>query len=155
QVEDDRHGILEPVGDLLRVVEAARDDEVDTRGDGAGYGTRTQDRRAVAVGLGIRPVVELAFAPARCKAAHVRPLGVRTLEILVGDVAFLVPVVLLGDAEVDERPVPDVGKAHFGGNLTLRIGQTGGTSRFHQTPAYWSVSRTGVRRARTGLTRAE
>src|SRR5207244_10356589 len=112
-------------------------------------------RRAVAVGLRIGPIVELTLAPAGGEPTHVRALRVRALDVLVGDVALLVPVVLLGDAEVDERPVPDVGKAHFGGNLTLRIGQTGGTSRFHQTPAYWSVSRTGVRRARTGLTRAE
>src|SRR5262249_27349929 len=74
--------------------------------------------------LRIGPVVELALAPARCQAAHVRSLRVAALEVLVRDVAVLVPVLLLGDAEVDEGLVPDVGEAHCGRNVTPGTGLT-------------------------------
>src|SRR5919201_3767898 len=83
----------------------------------------TQHGGAIAFGLGIRPVVELALPAPRRQPPHVRPLGVRPLEVLVGDVALLVPVVLLRDAEVDERPVPDVRKAHLAADVTPRRGR--------------------------------
>src|SRR5439155_19130751 len=69
--------------------------------------------------LGIGPVVELLApaAPVR-QAAHVRTLLVRTLRLLVGDVAVLVPVLLLGDAEVHEGAVPDVGEGHGCADVT-------------------------------------
>ena len=124
QVEDDRHPLLEAVGDLLCVVEASRQHEVDADRAGtrdaldpaqpARLGGRPEDARPrVRRRLRIRPVVELlaAAAPVR-EAAHVRALGVRTLELLVGDVPVLVPVLLLGDAEVDEGAVPDVCEGH-------------------------------------------
>src|SRR2546421_303736 len=58
-------------------------------------------------------VGDAAGAAARRDPAHVRALRIRPLEVLVGDVAVLVPVlVLLGDAEVDERAVPDVAQPH-------------------------------------------
>ena len=65
-------------------------------------GGRARGRR---VGLGLRPVVEVLPAPARRQPADVRPLAVALLEALLGGVAVLVlpVVVLLGDAEVDER----------------------------------------------------
>ena len=68
--------------------------------------------------LRIGPVVEVPLAPPRRESADVRPLGIGPLKLLVGDVAVLVPVVLLGDAEVDERPVPDIGEAHLARNVT-------------------------------------
>src|SRR5438874_7075516 len=124
QVEDDRDRLLELVGDLLRVVEAARDDEMDARRarprqrlDDGSSALGAEDSRArgrARLGrLGIGPVVEVAAVrPARCESAHVRPLGVAALELLVRQVAVLVPVLLLGDAEVDEGLVPDVPEAH-------------------------------------------
>src|SRR5437588_966185 len=118
EVEDNRDPVLELVRDLLGVVEASRQDEVDADGawaavDAAQPGCGTQDGGAVVrLGVGIGPVVEIAPA-ARCEPAHVRPLGVGPLELLVREVALLVPLlVLFGDPEVDEGPVPDVGKAH-------------------------------------------
>src|SRR5438046_79193 len=83
---------------------------------------RPQHLGAVGSRLRIGPVVELAVAPARRQAADVRALGVAALKILVGDVAVLVPVLLLGDAEVDEGLVPDVGEAHCGRNVTPGTG---------------------------------
>src|SRR5207244_5764021 len=74
---------------------------------------RAQHRRAVVrLRVGVGPVVEVPPPPGR-EPAYVRPLGVRALELLVREVALLVPLlVLLGDPEVDERAVPDVGEAH-------------------------------------------
>ena len=82
---------------------------------------RPENRRACAWrGLGLCPVLELGPPTARREPAHVRALAIRALELLVRDVAVLVPVfVLLGDAEVDEGSVPDVCEAHSGGMLTL------------------------------------
>src|SRR5204862_2792368 len=85
---------------------------------------RPQHLGAVGSRLRIGPVVELAVAPARRQAADVRALGVAALEVLVGDVALLVPVLLLGDAEVDEGLVPDVGEAHGARNVTRGTGLT-------------------------------
>ena len=116
QVEDDGDRVLELVRDLLCIVETARDDEMHTHGRRPGKcgdaRPLAHHRRAFAVGLGIGPVVELALAPARSEPAHIRAFRVRPLDVLVGDVALLVPVVLFGDAKVDERPVPDVREAH-------------------------------------------
>src|SRR5262249_60248890 len=71
------------------------------------------------VGVGIRPVVELAPAAARRQPADVRTLAVSPFELLFGHVAVLIPlVVLFGDAEIDESSVPDVGEPHFQGILT-------------------------------------
>src|SRR5712691_8502885 len=102
EIEDDGNGVLELVRDLLRVVEASRDDQVHADGHRPRYGTgtRPQGSGAVApVGLGIRPVVELALAPPGREPADVRPLRVAALEVVVGDVALLIPIVFLGDAE--------------------------------------------------------
>src|SRR6266540_2428085 len=51
---------------------------------------------------GIGPVVELLLAPPGREPADVGALRVGALELLLGHVAVLVPVVLLGDPEVDE-----------------------------------------------------
>src|SRR3954469_9768149 len=72
-------------------------------------------RRRLRGRLRLGPVVELlAAAAAGLEAAHVRALCIGALELLVRRVAVLIPlvVVLLGDAEVDERSAPDVCKAH-------------------------------------------
>src|SRR5262249_4861937 len=105
--------------------------------------------------LWIGPVVELALATSRCESTDVRTLGVRALEILVRDVALFVPVVLLGDAEVDERPVPDVRKPHRAPNVTPRTGliRRGRTSppprRQRDSPcSFPSTARAGRGRAR-------
>src|SRR5438128_943613 len=69
---------------------------------------------ALLVGVGIGPVVEFLASAAWRQPADVRALAVRALELLLGDITVLVPlVVLLGDPEVDERAVPDVSKGHF------------------------------------------
>src|SRR3972149_2838511 len=98
EVEDDRNRALELVGNLLRVVEAARHDEVELARCRLGGGR----------------VVNLARA-ARCEPAHVRALArvVAPLQLLVRGEPVLVPVLfLLGDAEVDEGAIPDVREAH-------------------------------------------
>src|SRR3954471_11559237 len=125
QVEDDGDRLLELVRDLLRVVEAARHDQVDARG--ARRRQRLDDRPAPLLRrphhggargrdglgrLGIGPVVELPASLPRSEPADVRPLRVGALQLLVREVAVLVPVLLLGDAEVDESFVPDVAEAH-------------------------------------------
>src|SRR5581483_9788211 len=67
------------------------------------------------VRLGHGPVVVVVVAAAGGQPAHVRSrtLDVRLLELLLGQVP-VVPavVVLLGDAEIDERPVPEIAEAH-------------------------------------------
>src|SRR5204863_1676346 len=83
---------------------------------------RPQHLGAVGSRLRVGPVVELPVAPPRRQAADVRALGVAALNVLVRDVAVLVPVLLLGDAEVDEGLVPDVGEAHCGRNVTPGTG---------------------------------
>ena len=76
------------------------------------------DEVATAVGAGfdalavVRPAVRLA--PPR-QPAHVLPGragAVLALELLLRLEAVLVPLLILGDAEVDERAVPDVREAH-------------------------------------------
>src|SRR4029078_13688227 len=127
EVENHRDALLVLVGDLLRVVEAARQHEVHL--DAVRVGSRldpsdalrrlTDARLALADGRGtrrrrgrfrLRPVVEVLPAPTRRAAPDVRPLAGALLEALLGGVPVLVvPVVLLlGDAEVDEGPVPEV-----------------------------------------------
>ena len=87
------------------------------RGSGAGRRTLV---RAVAAGSGsVQSSNSSRRAPPRSEPADVRPLGVGALELLVGEVAVLVPLLLLGDAEVDEGLVPDVGEAHASG-MVLR-----------------------------------
>jgi hypothetical protein len=64
------------------------------------------------------PVLEFRAPAPRSQPAHVRALavGIGALEILLGGVGFLVPVlVLLDDAEVDERAAPDVSDSHGAG----------------------------------------
>ena len=65
------------------------------------------------------PVLELLAAlPARREPAHVRAVAsvVRPLELLLGGVRLLVPVlVLFDDAEVDEGAAPDLSYTHDGG----------------------------------------
>src|SRR6266540_7056873 len=124
QIQNDRDRLLELVRDLLRVVEAARDDQVDAHRGRSGYGRDPgpQHRGAIGARLRVGPVVELAIAAAWGQPPDVRPLRVAALEVLVGDVAVLVPVLLLGDAEVDEGLVPHVRKAHFARNVTRHTG---------------------------------
>src|SRR4029077_20005757 len=118
-VEDHRNAVLEPVGDLLCVVEAAREDQVDSGRAGALYGlqvarsarraARAEDARPLRVWLGVRPVVVVVLTRPPCRqSAHVWllvPVG----ELVLGEIAVLVPVLFLGDAEVDEGTGPDVG----------------------------------------------
>src|SRR5262249_25056572 len=88
----------------------------------AGRSLGARDRRLDSHVLRIGPVVVLFPAPPR-KPPHVGAIVVRALELLVGDVAVLVPVVvLLGDAEVDERTAPEVSKAHGARNRISRGG---------------------------------
>jgi len=117
QVQDDRDVVLELVGDLLGVVERLGDDEVHPHAAVAPAGRRA----APADGPEVRPggrlvvgedVVELVAAAARAQPADVRPVGVGALQLLVGEVAVLVPIVFLGDPEIDEGLVPDVCEAH-------------------------------------------
>src|SRR5437763_11744915 len=136
QVEDHRDRILEAVGDVLRVLEALRQHEVHlhrrnrlnnaVRPPRAASGRR-QPRR-ILLGLGIGPVVEvLLLAPARRQPTDVRALAVRALDVLLSEVAVLVPfVLLLGDPEVDEGPGPNVGKAHIGANVISGTGSSPG-----------------------------
>src|SRR5205814_305502 len=70
----------------------------------------------------VGPVVELAFTSPRGEAADVRALLVGPLELLLGCVV-VVPVVLFGNAEVDERPAPEVRKSHCENDFTRRRGR--------------------------------
>src|SRR5205823_9732596 len=73
---------------------------------------RVPDEIGLQSRVGVRPVVVL-LPVAAWQPTDVRAVAVRALELLVGDVAILVPVlVFLGDAEVHERAIPEVGKAH-------------------------------------------
>src|SRR3990172_9252018 len=78
EVEDDGNRALELVGDLLRVVEAARHDEVELarsrRGQRLDAAQPRTRRRGLRRRLWVRPVVELAVA-ARREPAHVRALA--------------------------------------------------------------------------------
>src|SRR5690606_18592378 len=81
------------------------------------------------VRLRVGPVIELLLAAPRGQSADVRPVAVALLERLLRDVAALVVVVLvlLGDAEVDERAVPEVAEAHVcrdGNSLPGRPGNS-------------------------------
>src|SRR4029079_15396324 len=118
--------------DLLSVVEAPRDHQVHLHGrDGANDAVRLaragsrrrqpRRRRGALLRLGIRPVVEILLPPAaRRQAADVRALAVPAGQTPLGEVAILIPlVVLLGDPEVDEGAVPDVCEAHDWRMLTL------------------------------------
>src|SRR5206468_4167980 len=77
-------------------------------------------------GLRLGPVVEVLLAAARGQAPHVRPLAVALLEALLGGVAVLVfpVVVLLGDAEVDERAGPEISESHLQGILIVEEERT-------------------------------
>src|SRR5439155_8369321 len=82
-------------------------------------GSGTQDARARRrLRLGVRPVVELFTAAAPAQPVDVPLLGIDALQLLVGEVAVLLPLLFLGDAEVDEGPVPDVGESHIARNVT-------------------------------------
>src|SRR5581483_890391 len=75
--------------------------------------------------LRVGPVVVLVAVAPR-QPADVGPVVVGALELLVRDVAVLVPVlVLLGDAEVHERAVPEVGETHGARNGNARGGGGG------------------------------
>src|SRR5580765_4931227 len=122
EVEDHGDAVLVAVGDLLGVVEAARQDQVDPGGAGAlhrlevahaaRFVARAQDARPLPHGLRIGPVVVVVLPRAAGRqAAHVRLL-VSLGELFLGEIAVLVPVLFLGDAEVDEGTSPDVGESH-------------------------------------------
>src|SRR5437764_614651 len=109
----------------LRLVEAARQDERHLRHrrhggrhaldapQAARLRRGAKHARAGARRLRVGPVVELLTAPPpRREPAHVGPLCIGALQVLVREIAVLVPLLLLGDAEVDEGLVPDVGEAH-------------------------------------------
>src|SRR5579862_525652 len=127
EIQDHRNSLLEAVRDLLGVVEAARQHQVnadrvrirhrlDVRA-GLPLCTRGPHARAerLLAGLGLGPVLELLRAAPRCQPADVRPLAIALLERLLGGVELLVSVVLvvlLGNPEVDERAAPEVPQAH-------------------------------------------
>ena len=124
EVDDHRHAVLEAVGDLLGVVEAPRQDEVHLdrrrirhRLDAAQAARRARGGGGFRLRLGVRPVIEVA-STARLQPADVGPLSraVAALEDLVGGVAVVVPVVLLGDAVANERG-SDVCKSHLSRRL--------------------------------------
>src|SRR5262249_35548601 len=85
-------------------------------------GERAHGRGRLRLGLlGLGPVVEVPAIAARLQAPHVRALGIGALELLVRRVAVLIPVVLLvllRDAEVDERPAPNVSNSHGCGDVS-------------------------------------
>src|SRR5205814_6830181 len=109
----------------------------------------------------VRPVVIVAVTSPGCEPAHVRARAVAALELLLGRVAVdvLVPLVLLGDPEVDERAVPDVCESHCARDVTSRTGLIRPESAWRllrrrpASPA-WCPSRArsgrGARRARAG-----
>src|SRR4051794_1831849 len=118
EVEDHRHVVLEPVGDLLGVVERLGDDEVHAHVAVAAATTwhRLQRRRAgrwIVVG---EDVVDLVAAPsARRQPPDARPLAIAILELDLGlgaRVLLLEHVALLGQAEVHERAVPRITERH-------------------------------------------
>src|SRR5436190_10643639 len=114
EVEDDRDRLLELVRDLLRVVEAARQNEVDAHGRPCrlhpSQPGRPNDFRLG--GCVVGPLLELSLAAPRRQPPNVRALAVAPLELVVRRVAVLVPVLFLGDSEVDEGAIPDVCKSH-------------------------------------------
>src|SRR5688572_22887447 len=113
EIQDHRDVLLEAVGDLLRVVEAPRDHEVHPhRAWAVGRAKLRAHRGRRRLLAGVGPVVELLLTPPGGEPADVRPIRVGALQLLLGHEAVLVPVVLLGDPEVDERPVPDVRESH-------------------------------------------
>src|SRR3954469_13427448 len=133
EIEDHGDAVLEPVRNLLSIVEAARQDEVDARRarvadwlegtDTTRLAPRPQDARPLLVGLGIRPVVVGVVDPG---PAGRQPADVGTLvgvgQLVLGEVAVLVPVLFLGDAEVDEGTGPDVGKRHGAADVSAATG---------------------------------
>ena len=66
-------------------------------------------------------VVELVAPATRGQAAHVRALAVAVLELRLGLVGLvtLVGIVVLGEAEVDERAVPGVPEGHVRRNYSF------------------------------------
>src|SRR4029079_10537525 len=74
------------------------------------------------VGLGVGPVVLVVVPrPPGRKAAHVLLL-VSLGELVLRQIAVLVPVLFLGDAEVDERTGPDVGESHGRADVSAATG---------------------------------
>src|SRR5215212_4645655 len=142
EVQDHRHGVLELVRDLLGVVEALGDDEmnldVPATAAAAVAADRPQHARlAAARRLVGEDVVELV-APAPLKPPDVRPLAVPVLQLGLGlrvGHRLVARVLLLGQAEVDERAMPCVAKRHT--TVTFE--------RKEETPCY------GKRSARTAL----
>src|SRR5205814_324362 len=84
-------------------------------------------RRLFLLRLRVGPVVEVVLPAARGQPPDVRALAVRALEVFLGEVAVLIPfVVLFGDPEVDEGAAPDVSKCH--GPRMLDATSAGGNS---------------------------
>ena len=110
--------VLEAVGDLLGVVEALGDHEVDADVAPAVGAHRTQrsgrPRGAVVVVVGEDVVEVVAAAPGR-QAADVRALAVGLLELRLGldrRLVRRVHVAFFGQAEVDQPVVPEVPERH-------------------------------------------
>src|SRR4051795_531673 len=121
EVEHHRDRVLELVGDLLGVVEALGDHQVHAHVAAppvsAAHGAQDGRRAPGAVVVVGEDVVEVVAPALRAEAADVRPLAVAVLELglgLVGGLLLLIRFALLGQAEVDERPVPRVAEGHYG-----------------------------------------
>src|SRR5206468_4598943 len=57
----------------------------------------------------------------RSQPADVRPLRIAALDVLVRDVAVLVPVLFLGDAEVDQRSEEHTSELQSRSDLVCRL----------------------------------
>src|SRR3954452_2987343 len=136
EVQDHRDGVLELVRDLLGVVEALGDYQVDLDVPAAAAAVtadRAEHAGLTAAGRLVgEDVVELVAAPA-LEPPDVRPLAVPVLELglrLVLRDRLVARVLLLGQAEVDERAMPCVAKRHT----------TEGFERGQETPCYGKPS---------------
>src|SRR5205085_10309012 len=101
----------------LGVLEALREDEVHLHPAAAAVLNRPQHARVAGrARLVGEDVVDLVAAAAGLEASHVGPLAVAVLELglRLRLELLAVAVLLLGEAEVDERAVPGVPEGHSG-----------------------------------------
>ena len=107
---------LKLVGDLLGVVEALGDDEMDADVVGAPIapGNRSKHARRPPAWLVVgEDVIDFVAAAATGQAAHVRTLAVAILQLRLRlGLRRIVVVPLLGEAEIDERTMPCVAEGH-------------------------------------------